>query len=536
MTGSIDLNPNHLATVLRILAQHVPKCEVRAFGSRATWTSKDYSDLDLAVVGEDALDWRTLARLKEAFEESSLPMRVDVVDWHATSASFRKVIEQDYVVVQMGTKQATSGEWREVTLGDIAELLSGGTPSKSRSDYCSGSVPWVSAKDLKQLRLYETEDQVTPAGVENGTRMVPKNTVLVLVRGMTLLNDVPVAVTQRPMTFNQDIKAFRPTAEVDEEFLPYLILGNKARLLSQVDLAGHGTGRLNTQELKALQVHLPSLGEQRDIAHVLATLDDKIELNRCMNQTLEEMARALFKSWFVDFDPVRAKMEGRWRPGESLPGLSADLYDLFPDRLVDSELGEIPEGWGVKALGEVIGIHDSKRIPLNNRQCAERQGPYPYYGAAGIMDYVDDYLFDGVYVLIGEDGSVVDDEGYPVVQYVWGQFWVNNHAHVLIGKSPMTNEHLFILLWQIEVLPYVTGAVQPKLSQTNLKSIPMVAAPDEVCRAFSCVIQPFFANVRILTDQSRALAAQRDALLPGLVSGAVGVRKLSNLSGEVKDD
>ena len=99
---------------------------------------------------------------------------------------------------------------------------------------------------------------------------------------------------------------------------------------------------------------LPPLPEQRAIAHVLGTLDDKIELNRRMNATLEEMARALFKSWFVDFEPVRAKMEGRWRPGESLPGLPAHLHHLFPDRLVDSALGEIPEGWEVRGLGEVV--------------------------------------------------------------------------------------------------------------------------------------------------------------------------------------
>ena len=94
--------------------------------------------------------------------------------------------------------------------------------------------------------------------------------------------------------------------------------------------------------------------EQRAIAHVLGTLDDKIELNRRMNETLEEMARALFKSWFVDFDPVSAKVEGRWRRGESLPGLPADLYDLFPDRLVLSELGEIPEGWEVGKFSEIV--------------------------------------------------------------------------------------------------------------------------------------------------------------------------------------
>ena len=106
--------------------------------------------------------------------------------------------------------------------------------------------------------------------------------------------------------------------------------------------------------LRQMTVRLPPLPEQRAIAHVLGTLDDKIELNRRMNKTLVEMARALFKSWFVDFDPVRAKMDGRWRRGESLPGLAADLYDLFPVRLVPSELGEIPEGWSVTGLGDCV--------------------------------------------------------------------------------------------------------------------------------------------------------------------------------------
>ena len=117
---------------------------------------------------------------------------------------------------------------------------------------------------------------------------------------------------------------------------------------------GAGASGIRGHDLAALEVQWRPLRQQRAIAHVLGTLDDKIDLNRRMNETLEEMARALFKSWFVDFDPVRAKMEGRWRRGESLPGLPADLYDLFPNRLVPSELGDIPEGWEVKALGELF--------------------------------------------------------------------------------------------------------------------------------------------------------------------------------------
>ena len=201
---------------------------------------------------------------------------------------------------------------------------------------------------MKRFRLRDTEDHVTAEGVANGTKLVPTGTVLLLVRGMTLLNELPVCITERPMMFNQDVKALRPLPGLDPDFLPYLVLGNKNRLLNLVDLAGHGTGRLNSEELKALNVQLPSEAEQRAIAHILGTLDDKIELNRRRNETLEAMARALFKSWFVDFDPVRAKMEGRD------PALPKHIADLFPDRFVNSELGEIPEGWRVGALGDVL--------------------------------------------------------------------------------------------------------------------------------------------------------------------------------------
>ncbi|MBK8233729.1 MAG: restriction endonuclease subunit S [Candidatus Eisenbacteria bacterium] len=243
-----------------------------------------------------------------------------------------------------------AGEWRETTLGEVTDFLSGGTPSKGRPDYWVGSVPWVSAKDMKRFRLDDTEDHVSEDGVSNGTKLVPAGSVLLLARGMTLLNDLPICVISRPMTFNQDVKALRPKPPVRSDYLPYLLLGNKDRLLSLVDLAGHGTGRLNSDELKALDVTLPPLSEQRAIAHILGTLDDKIELNRRMNETLEAMARALFKSWFVDFAPVRAKAEGRD------PGLPKPLADLFPARLVDSKLGEIPEGWEVARFADTVEI------------------------------------------------------------------------------------------------------------------------------------------------------------------------------------
>ncbi|MCY4623573.1 MAG: restriction endonuclease subunit S [Chloroflexi bacterium] len=310
----------------------------------------------------------------------------------------------------------------------------------------------------------------------------------------------------------------------DNDFAYYLTQWDEVRSYAIGQMTGtSGRQRVPVDSLNHLTIPLPPLPEQRAIAHVLGSLDDKIELNRRMSETLEAMARALFRSWFVDFEPVRAKMEGRWRPGESLLGLPAEHFHLFPDTFVPSPLGDIPEGWEVRSLGEVVVIHDNKRIPLNSRQRAERQGPYPYYGAAGIMDHVDGYLFDDVYVLIGEDGSVVDKEGYPVVQYVWGQFWVNNHAHVLHAKHGVGLEQLYLFLKQTNVVPFVTGAVQPKLSQTNLCAIPFLLPTEEVCSAFADTAARLFQQVRIKADESRTLAAKRDELLPQLLAGKVRV-------------
>jgi type I restriction enzyme S subunit len=231
-----------------------------------------------------------------------------------------------------------TGEWYAGRLGDFVQLQSGGTPSKSQPDFWTGNVPWVSAKDMKFYWIEDTEDHLSETGVNEATRIVQEGTTLLLVRGMTLHNDIPICRVRRAAAFNQDVKAVLARAGTDPEFVPYLLLGNKARLLSIVDSAGHGTGRLNSDTLLNLPVQLPPTTVQRSIAHILGTLDDKIELNRRMNETLEAMARALFKSWFVDFDPVRAKAEGRD------PGLPKRLADLFPDSFEDSELGEIPKG------------------------------------------------------------------------------------------------------------------------------------------------------------------------------------------------
>jgi len=257
-------------------------------------------------------------------------------------------------------------------------------------------------------------------------------------------------------------------------------MGHEQYLLSSVvEYTGIGAGKLDTKRMQSLTMLLPSLDEQDEIVTVAKALDDRITLLRETNATLEAIAQALFKSWFVDFDPVRAKMEGR-----TPEGMDEATAALFPDGFETSELGVVPRGWMYCSLKEVCSIFDSKRVPLSGAERAKRRGPYPYYGAAALMDYVDEYLFDGIYLLTGEDGSVADEQGFPITQYVWGKFWVNNHAHILQGKAGFSTEHLALALRRVNIQPYITGAVQAKLSQSNMWRINVLHPGQGIAEAF----------------------------------------------------
>ena len=173
-------------------------------------------------------------------------------------------------------------------------------------------------------------------------------------------------------------------------------------------------------------------------------------------------------------------------------------------------------------FGDTVALEDSKRIPLNSRDREARKGPYPYYGATSVMDYVDDYLFNGVRVLLGEDGTVIDSEGRPILQYVWGKYWVNNHAHILASSGEYSLEAIYVALRRTVINHIVTGAVQMKISQRNLKSLelemPSVKSLD--------YLQNLFAFYRSTQDESAKLAFLRDALLPKLMSGEIDVSKI----------
>jgi len=198
------------------------------------------------------------------------------------------------------------GQWEPTTMEQIVDFKSGGTPSKGNPAFWNGSIPWASAKDMKQLFLDDTEDHITAAAVNDGAKSVPAGTILMLTRGMTLLKDVPICLLSRQMSFNQDVKALQPKAHFDGRFLLYLLLGCKQRLLNLVDIAGHGTGRLDTEKLKMLDVMLPCLAEQQRIAGCLSSLEELI-ISQCQKiDALKTYKKGLMQQIFPSPAEVEA--------------------------------------------------------------------------------------------------------------------------------------------------------------------------------------------------------------------------------------
>ncbi len=273
------------------------------------------------------------------------------------------------------------------------------------------------------------------------------------------------------------------------------------QLLTQ-DINGMDSGSAipstSRDDFYQLSVNVPPLDQQKKIAEILFDLDSKIELNNQMNKTLESIAQSLFKRWFVDFE--------------------------FPGHKETRFIDGLPIGWRYGKFGEIINNFDSKRVPLSSREREERKGEYPYYGAASVVDYVDGYLFEGIYVLLGEDGTVVRDNGFPALQYVWGKFWVNNHAHVLQGKGDIPTEYILLLLQQTNVRHIVTGAVQPKINQNNMNNLPVLVPTQEILSEFNRVIKPIYENFRNNLEEVRLLTQIRDSLLPKLVEGELRVK------------
>lgn len=388
---------------------------------------------------------------------------------------------------------SNTNTWRHIPLSQCGEWLSGGTPSKSKSEYWGGDIPWISAKSLHDFYIRDSEDKVTELGAQNGTRLVPANTILFVVRGMSLANEFRIGITKREVTFNQDIKAIIHHDGFDPLFLAYAIRAKSARILGIVDEASHGTRRLSTDQISKVIIPLPPLPIQHRIADILGALDDKIELNRKMNRTLEAMAQALYKHWFVD---------GEYGETRGL----LDLVDLNP-RL------SIPKGRKATYV-------DMKGIPTNGMSVEQ----------VDVREYKSGSKFQNNDTLLARITPCLENGKTAFVDFLQdGEVGFGSTEFIVMRPKEGTSPQFVYCLardpsfrsFAIQSMSGTSGRQRVQIDTLTLFQIETFDGSK--MQQFHEMTQPWFAQVRANTQQIGALAEARDYLLPKLLSGEIEV-------------
>ena len=525
----IDVRPADLDTVRCILREQVPDLEVHAFGSRVAWNARETSDLDLALMTAEPLGIDRTARLRAAFTDSDLPFRVDIVDWATASESFRQRILENHVALC-----ADRAEWPIRRFEELLDEPVRNGIYKTKEHHGHGvkivnmgeifAHPRLHAVPMRRVALSESE--IERFAIKKGDLLFARRSLVAEGAGKCCV----VLDVDEPTAFESSIIRARPAATQSDPLYLYYFFCSPSGLhcldtiRRQVAVAGI-TGR----DLSELEVPAPPLPEQRAIAHILGTLDDKIELNRRMNATLEAMMRALFKSWFVDFGPVWAKMEGRET------GLPKDTADLFPDRLVESELGGIPEGWTVGTLGDIAtsprkGI-DPKTVDestpyLGLEHIPRRCVALADWGTAGSVAS-NKSSFEKGDILFGKLRPYFHKVGIAPVNGI-----CSTDILVLKPRTPRWSMFVLACTSSAEFVNYTSqtaiGTKMPRTSWQIMSGYELCQPTDVLAREFQQVVTPMVERIVSNVLESRLLGVLREALLSKLVSGELRVNEIEN--------
>lgn len=365
----------------------------------------------------------------------------------------------------------------ETTLGNFSDIIMGQSPRGESYNQTGEGIPFYQGvtefgERFVWLKTYTTEP----------TKIIPPNTILFSVRAPV----GRVNFTRHEACIGR-WNAWILSKNGETEFLFFLLQYIEKEIKNRS--SGTVFDSISWKELKDIPIILPkNKEEQQVIARMLSSFDDKIELLREQNETLEKTAQTIFHEWF-----------GKYETDDDLP-----------------------EEWRVGKLGEVIENFDSKRIPIASDK--RSNGIYPYYWATWINDYVEEYIFDWIYTLLWEDGSVIKENWKPFTQYVWWKIWVNNHAHVLQGKNWFSTELIKVILDRTDIAPFVNGAVQLKINQSNMNSIPVIIPDEKTLITIDNLIQPIFSKLRNNFEQIQSLSKTRDELLPRLMKGEMRIK------------
>lgn len=526
MTQAIDVTPDQRKTLLSLLADHLPNTEAWVYGSRVRWTSGPESDLDMAVFASPA-QAGDVSALRDALEASDLPFRVDLFVWEEVPESFRVQIQQEHVVLVDG--EHSSIAFQTSSLGETVKLTLSSVDKKIKQD--EFDVLLCNYMDVYSRQFIRSDlpfvaATATKREIERCTLQIDD---VVITKDSEKHDDIGVPALIRENIANlvcgYHLAILRPLEDkLHGPYLYYALQTEDAQ--HQFHSYANGVTRfgLRKDDILRVEVPLPLLPEQRTIAHILATLDEKIDLNRRTNETLEAMARAIFKDWFVDFGPVRAKTEGRETD------LPCDIADLFPDRFVASEIGEIPAGWKAGTLADLIEINPVRRI--------QKGQVAPYLGMANmpVQGHVPNSVVDRPYgagmrfingdTLLAritpclENGKTAYVDFLPSGQVGWG----STEYIVMRSKPWIPDEFAYCLARSTQFREFAIRSMagtsgRQRVQAHALQQFPLSEPTAEVAAIFGKLVRSLFAQAAAAARESCILADLRDTLLPRMLSG-----------------
>ena len=542
---TIDITAGQRKTILALLQRHLPDTPAWVYGSRAKWTSRPQSDLDLVVFAAPQ-QRRGVGNLREAFEESNLPFRVDLFVWDEVPETFREQIEMERVVLVEGRDQEAASQqlfdtlpdgWEYTTLG-IACATAGGNiqtgPFGSQlhaSDYVPSGIPSIMPQNIGDNRiLADGIARITPDDASRLSRYLVREGDIVYSRRGDVKRRALVRSAEDGWLCGTGCLRIRLGKNgADSRYASYYL--GHPDVQDWIVRHAHGATmpNLNTSILSECPFVIPSKPEQRAIAQILGNLDDKIELNRRTSETLEAMARALFKDWFVDFGPVRAKVEGR---DSSLP---LPLAALFPARLVQSELNEIPEGWRLSSLPEVVEVNPARSLrkgevaPYLDMANMPTRGHTP--GCVVDRPFGSGMRFVNGDTLVARITPCLENGKVAFVDFLKdGQMgWGSTEYIVLRPKQPLPAEFAYCLARSVEFREF---AVQSMTGSSGRQRVPaqvlghfrLAVCPEPISDAFGRAVRPMFERASEAAAETRTLVALRDSLLPKLISGELRIK------------
>ncbi|WDC33882.1 restriction endonuclease subunit S [Escherichia albertii] len=447
-------------------------------------------------------------------------------------------------------------KWETVRLGDLTKWSSGGTPNKSEDSYWNGTIPWISASSMEGHLYSDSKLKITEDGLINGSRLAPANSILLLVRGSILHQKIQVGLATKAVAFNQDVKCLIVNNDMIDPW--YLLLWFKAKeqdLLKIVESTGIGAGKLDTKLLMDYPVEIPPKEIKEYIRFLGKAIFDKITLNENINYNLEKMSQTLFKSWFVDFDPVidnaldagnpipealqsRAELRQKVRNSTDFKPLPAEIRSLFPSEFEETELGWVPKTWTISNLGKEFNI-TMGQSPSGSTYNEDRVG-LPFF--QGKTDFGFRFPSERIYCT---DPKRVANK-LDTLLSVRAPVGVTNLASTecIIGRGLAALRHksgniAFTYYSVSNLSDYFSvfngeGTVFGSINQKDLKQLPLICPPTELINKFEELSGKWEEKIFLHCGEIENLSKLRDTLLPKLISGELSLEDLPDLTTDTE--